>query len=59
MGGSITTRSGLTFIAASQENALRAFDTRTGRELWKGRLPSGGQATPMTYVAGPRRNQSS
>jgi quinoprotein glucose dehydrogenase len=28
---------------------LRAFDIETGRELWKGRLPAGGQATPMTY----------
>jgi glucose dehydrogenase len=57
MGGSITTRGGVTFIAASQENALHAFDTRTGRELWKGRLPAGGQATPMTYVAGAKRTQ--
>ena len=30
--------------------ATGAFDGRTGRELWKGRLPAGGQATPMTYV---------
>ena len=28
---------------------LRAFDIETGEELWKGRLPAGGQATPMTY----------
>ncbi|MFW6027807.1 MAG: hypothetical protein ACOC91_03275, partial [bacterium] len=25
------------------------FDVATGRELWKGRLPAGGSATPMTY----------
>src|SRR4029453_11320879 len=31
------------------DNYLRAFDVETGRELWKGRLPAGGQATPMTY----------
>lgn len=31
------------------DNYLRAFDLETGRELWKGRLPAGGQATPMTY----------
>ena len=24
-------------------------DVETGEELWKGRLPAGGQATPMTY----------
>ncbi|RWV24066.1 membrane-bound PQQ-dependent dehydrogenase, glucose/quinate/shikimate family, partial [Escherichia coli] len=23
--------------------------SHTGRELWKARLPAGGQATPMTY----------
>ncbi|MBW2270599.1 MAG: pyrroloquinoline quinone-dependent dehydrogenase [Deltaproteobacteria bacterium] len=48
-GGPIVTASGLTFIAASTDNFLRAFDTLTGEELWKGRLPAGGQATPMTY----------
>lgn len=50
-GGAIVTASGLTFIGATTDNYLRAFDTRTGRELWRGRLPAGGQATPMTYVS--------
>lgn len=49
LGGSITTASGLTFIGATIDNYLRAFDTQTGKELWKGRLPAGGQATPITY----------
>ena len=49
-GGPIVTGSGLLFIGATMDNALRAFDTATGRELWRGRLPGGGQATPMTYV---------
>jgi quinoprotein glucose dehydrogenase len=31
------------------DDYLRAFDVETGEELWKGRLPAGGQATPMTY----------
>jgi len=48
-GGSLVTRSGLTFIGATQERAFRAFDTRTGRELWRTSLPAGGQANPMTY----------
>jgi quinoprotein glucose dehydrogenase len=48
-GGGITTRGGLTFIAASVEQAIRAYDVSTGAELWKARLPAGGQATPMTY----------
>jgi glucose dehydrogenase len=49
IGGAVTTRSGLTFIGASQDNFLRAFETATGRELWRTRLPAGGQATPITY----------
>ena len=28
---------------------LRAFDVKNGEEIWKWRLPAGGQATPMTY----------
>lgn len=50
-GGSVTTRGGLVFIAASVEQAIRAYDASSGRELWKARLPAGGQATPMTYRA--------
>jgi len=49
LGGSVLTRSGLIFIGAAMDNYLRAFDIDTGVELWKGRLPAGGQATPMTY----------
>ncbi|HWX89599.1 MAG TPA: pyrroloquinoline quinone-dependent dehydrogenase [Rhizomicrobium sp.] len=49
-GGPISTDSGLVFIGAAMDNYLRAFDARTGAELWKGRLPAGGQATPMTYM---------
>ena len=49
LGGPIITAGGLIFIGAAMDNYLRAFDIETGRELWKGRLPAGGQATPMTY----------
>ena len=48
-GGPIVTAGGVVFIAASTDNYLRAFDIETGDELWEGRLPAGGQATPMTY----------
>lgn len=50
IGGPIVTSTGLVFIGASMDDYLRAYDVETGRELWKGRLPAGGQATPMTYV---------
>jgi quinoprotein glucose dehydrogenase len=49
-GGPIATAGGLVFIGAAMDNYLRAFDAKTGKELWRGRLPAGGQATPMTYM---------
>ena len=50
LGGPITTASGLVFIGASPDRYFRAFDSGTGRELWKVRLPAAGKATPMTYL---------
>lgn len=48
-GGPIITAGGLIFIGATMDYYLRALDVETGRELWRGRLPAGPQATPMTY----------
>ena len=50
-GGAMITQGGLVFIAGAQDDYLRAFDIETGQELWKGRLPAGGQATPMSFVS--------
>jgi quinoprotein glucose dehydrogenase len=50
LGGPIATAGGLVFIGAAMDDYLRAFDAKNGAELWRGRLPAGGQATPMTYV---------
>ncbi len=55
LGGAITTESGLAFIAAAPDAYIRAFDTETGRELWKAKLPAGGKATPMTYLGSDGR----
>ena len=49
LGGPVITAGGLVFIGATMDNYLRAFNLENGEELWKGRLPAGGQATPMTY----------
>jgi quinoprotein glucose dehydrogenase len=49
LGGPLATAGGLVFIGAAFDDYLRAFDVETGETLWKGRLPAGGQATPMTY----------
>ena len=56
-GGPIITAGGLVFIASAMDNYLRAFDLDTGAELWKGRLPAGGQAMPMTYRLRPDGKQ--
>lgn len=50
-GGSVATAGGLTFIAATTDRYFRAFDTVTGKELWRADLPAGGQATPVTYIS--------
>lgn len=55
LGGPLVTGSGLVFIGAAMDDYLRAFDIGTGAELWRGRLPAGGQATPMTYQSGGRQ----
>jgi quinoprotein glucose dehydrogenase len=53
LGGAISTAGGLVFVAATLDASLRAFDIETGRELWKGQLPTSGKATPMTF-RGPK-----
>jgi quinoprotein glucose dehydrogenase len=49
-GGPAATAGGVVFIGAALDRYLRAFDARSGAELWRGRLPAAGIATPMTYV---------
>jgi quinoprotein glucose dehydrogenase len=55
IGGPIVTAGGVAFLGASIDNYLRAYDLTTGEQLWRHRLPAGGQATPMTYTAGDRQ----
>ena len=55
LGGPIVTASGIIFIGGAMDDYLRAFDVETGKELWKGRLPAGPQATPMTYIHNGRQ----
>jgi quinoprotein glucose dehydrogenase len=55
MGGPIVLENGLIFVGAAMDDYLRAFDINQGRELWRGRLPGGGQATPMTYQLNGRQ----
>jgi quinoprotein glucose dehydrogenase len=43
------TDTGLVFSGISNDHAFRAFDLKTGEELWKGDLPTAANALPMTY----------
>lgn len=49
LGGPVVTAGGVAFLSGTLDNYVRAYDMTDGRELWRSRLPAGGQATPMTY----------
>jgi len=50
LGGPLTTAGGVSFLSGTLDQYLRGYDITTGEELYKARLPAGGQATPMTYT---------
>jgi glucose dehydrogenase len=49
-GGPITTAGGLVFIAATNDKRFRAFDSKTGKELWTYKLDASAHAVPITYL---------
>ena len=49
-GGSIATASGLVFIGASDDSRFRAFDAKTGKELWAAKLGASAESVPSTYL---------
>jgi quinoprotein glucose dehydrogenase len=48
-GGPIATAGGLVFIGATIDSRFRAFDAKTGKELWTTKLVDAAKATPITY----------
>ncbi|HMJ88061.1 MAG TPA: PQQ-binding-like beta-propeller repeat protein, partial [Vicinamibacterales bacterium] len=50
IGGSIATAGGLIFIGATIDCRFRAFESRTGRQLWETELPACAHTTPMTFL---------
>jgi quinoprotein glucose dehydrogenase len=48
-GAPIATASGLAFFGSTDENKLRAFDTRTGNVVWTAPLPAAIYGSTMTY----------
>jgi len=47
-GGTLVTRSGLVLCAAG-DGYLYGFDKKTGKEIWRGKLPFPQGANPMSY----------
>src|SRR6185295_13223357 len=54
-GGAMVTAGGLVFCAGTRDLKIRAFDSRTGKELWEHKLPWGGFAPPATYEVNGRQ----
>ena len=49
LGGPTVTAGGVTFMAGTDDSRFRAFETRTGREIWTVELPATAHSTPITY----------
>jgi quinoprotein glucose dehydrogenase len=56
LGGPIVTAGGLVFMAGTTDPAIHAYDVATGKQLWKGDLPTSARSTPMTF-RGPNGKQ--
>ena len=54
-GGAMVTAGGLVFCSGTRDNLIRAFDAKTGEELWSHKLPFHGTAPPATYAVGGRQ----
>jgi quinoprotein glucose dehydrogenase len=52
LAGPIVTASGLLFIASTDDNRFRAFEAKSGRQLWVTTLERRGNADPITYQGG-------
>ncbi|MGA2564857.1 MAG: PQQ-binding-like beta-propeller repeat protein, partial [Steroidobacteraceae bacterium] len=55
IGGPIVTRGGVAFLSGTLDYYVRGYDLQTGAEIWRARLPAGGQATPSTYLGSDGR----
>jgi quinoprotein glucose dehydrogenase len=55
LGGAAVTSTGLLFIGAAIDPHLRAFDTKSGRQVWEGQLPTSARATPLVFTTASGR----
>jgi quinoprotein glucose dehydrogenase len=47
--GPSVTAGGLVFVGATNDRRFRAFDAKTGKELWAAMVPAPANANPMSY----------
>jgi quinoprotein glucose dehydrogenase len=47
----MVTAGGLVFVGATDDRRFRAFDSKTGKELWVKKLEAVGNANPISYRA--------
>jgi quinoprotein glucose dehydrogenase len=50
-GGALVTAGGLAFIGYAIDDKFRAYDMKTGKEIWTTSLPAAGVGVPVTYEA--------
>ena len=50
IGGPIATASGLLFVGATIDGYFRAFDSKTGKQLWESKLEASAHSIPMTFM---------
>jgi quinoprotein glucose dehydrogenase len=55
IGGSIATASGLIFVGATIDCHFRAFESRTGKQLWETALDACAHSVPMTFLGKDQR----
>jgi membrane-bound PQQ-dependent dehydrogenase (glucose/quinate/shikimate family) len=55
--GSIVTQGGLIFFGGGMDRYFRAFDVKTGDELWREYLPAPAHATPISYLSPQTKRQ--
>ncbi len=49
LGGPMVTAGGLVFIGGAGDSRIRAFDLKSGQEVWRADLPASGHGAPVSY----------
>jgi glucose dehydrogenase len=50
IGGTIATAAGLLFVGATNDRRFRAFDSRSGTQLWETELEASAHSVPVTFL---------